>query len=89
MKDTCKQAIFRKDNKGAKRVRDLLEEEIKIKGGLEFFNALKHLSMFFPSEFMAAQQAVEQIIHLYDTLCMLGVLFEGTSDWRQPQSTSF
>ena len=38
MKDTCKQAIFRKDTKGAKRVRDLYEEEIKRKRELEFFN---------------------------------------------------
>ena len=38
MKDTCKQAIFRKDNKRAKRVIDIWREEIKIKGELEFFN---------------------------------------------------
>ena len=38
MKNTCKQAIFRRDNKRAKRVVDLWREEIKIKGELEFFN---------------------------------------------------
>ena len=39
---TCKQAIFRKDNKRAKRVIDLWREEIKIKGELEFFNIMHH-----------------------------------------------
>ena len=42
MKDTCKQAIFRKVTKRPKRIRDLWREEIKRKRELEFFNNIKH-----------------------------------------------
>ena len=38
MKDTCKQAIFRKDTRRAKRVVDLWAAGDQDKGELEFFN---------------------------------------------------
>ena len=38
MKDTCKQAIFRKDTRRAKRVEDLWTAGDQDKGELEFFN---------------------------------------------------
>ena len=38
MKDTCKQAIFRKDIKRAKRVLDLCTAGDQDKGELELFN---------------------------------------------------
>ena len=40
VKDTCKQAIFRKDTRRAKRVVDLWTAGDQDKGELEFFNML-------------------------------------------------
>ena len=42
MKDTRKQAIFRKDTRRAKRIADLWTTGDQDKGELEFFNSISH-----------------------------------------------
>ena len=72
MKDTCKQAIFRKDNKRAKRVIDIWREEIKIKGELEFFNIRYDILAQVMS--MPSSRLAPKIGHLERIKCYMDIL---------------
>ena len=51
MKDTCKQAIFRKDTRRVRRAEDLLRAGDQEERELEFFNILLNATNFFPVSF--------------------------------------
>ena len=75
MKDTCKQAIFRKDKKRANRVVDLWREEIKIKGELEFFNIAHDVSFRIALARMMVEK-LDSLVMDVDTAFLSGEIDE-------------